>query len=207
MYTLYYTPGSCSMAVHAVLEELGASYKPHFLDRAAGELQSEEFLKINPRGQVAAIMTDEGPITENAAIIIYLNDKHDGALLGKSEYERAIALQWLAFVNSTLHPAYARFFMVAQNDGDEKMIKAVCDGVQKQWDEIERHLSETGNEYLAGDQVGAADIYAAVVANWSFIPHMPKFGEKTKAMLKKVSERPAFQAAVSAHEIEYKAAA
>ena len=49
MYTLYYAPGACSMAVHIVLEELGVDYKTHKLDMGKGEHKAPEYLKINPK--------------------------------------------------------------------------------------------------------------------------------------------------------------
>ena len=55
MLTLYYAPGSSSMAAHLVLEEAGAEYKTRFVDEDAGEHRSEAYLRVNPRGKVPAL--------------------------------------------------------------------------------------------------------------------------------------------------------
>lgn len=207
MYDLYYSPGACSMAVHIAMEELGLEYKAHKVSLKDGEHKTEAYKKINPRQQVAALMTSDGVLSENAGIIIYLNDKHDGDLIPRDGYQRGLALQWLMFANSTLHGAYGKAKFIQSNTDDQALIKKACDDIQAKWDEIERHLNETGNAYLAGKEFSAADIYTAVVANWDFVAHAPGFGEKTKALLKNVSSRPAYQKIIADEDIEYKAAA
>lgn len=207
MYTLYYSPGACSMSVHITLEELGADFKAVRVSIADGEHKKPEYLKINPRGQVGALHTPDGLMAENGAMIIYLNDKHGHKVIPADGFERAKALQWLLFANSTLHPAYAKVGFARSNDLGDDAIAAARAGVQAKWDEVEEHLEREGTPFLAGDQVTAGDIYAAVCANWSPPEHMPEFGPKTRNLLKSVVTRPAYQRAIATEEIEYKAAA
>ena len=207
MYTLYYSPGACSMSVHITLEELGADFEAVRVSIADGEHKKPEYLKINPRGQVGALQTPDGLMAENAAMIIYLNDKHGHKVIPDSGFERAKALQWLLFANSTLHPAYGKVGFARSNDLGDNAIAAARAGVQEKWDEVEEHLEREGTDFLAGDQVTAGDIYLAVCANWSPPEHMPKFGPKTRNLLKSVVARPAYQRAIATEEIEYKAAA
>ncbi len=195
------------MSVHVALEELGVEYDLHEVNMKNGDHKKPEFLKINPRGQVGVLKTPDGVLTENAAMIVYLNDKHKGKLIPKDGFERAKALQWLMYANSTLHPAYAKVMFAERNDADENVIEAGCKDVQAQWDLIEKQLSESGGKYLCGDKLTAGDIYVTVVANWDFIPTKPKFGPKTKAFLKAVSSLPSYQRAIADEHIEYKAAA
>lgn len=207
MYTLYYSPGVCSMSVHVVLEELGAEFDTYKVDLSKGEHQQPEYLAINPRGQVGALKTEDGIFTENAAMIIYLDDKHGNKLIPAQGAERLKALQWLMYANSTLHPAYAKALFSMRNGAPEETIKAACDGVQAQWDLVEKQLTESGGPFLCGDNFTPGDIYTAVVANWQFIPHLPTFGPKTKAFLEAVTSRPSYQRAIATEGIEYKALA
>ena len=207
MYTLYYSPGACSMSVHITLLECGADYEPVRVRIAENEHKAPEFLKINPRGQVGALMTPDGLMAENAAMIIYLNDLHGHKVIPESGYERAKALQWLLFANSTLHPAYGKVGFARKNELGEAAMAAARAGVQAQWDEVEAHLERSGTPFLAGDQATAGDIYCAIAANWSPVEHMPNFGPKTLNMLKSVVARPAYQKAIAIEEIEYKAVA
>lgn len=207
MYELYYAAGTCSMAVHVTLEELGVTFELHRLDLSKGEHKEPEYLKINPRGQVSSLVTPDGILSENAAIIIYLNDKHGGKLLAEGEFDRAKALQWLMFANSGIHGAYSKCLFSIRNGASDDVIKAACNGVQDHWDQIEAHLEREGTAFLAGDSITAGDIYSAVVANWQFIPHLPTFGPKTQALIDAVSARPSFQAVLEREEVDYKVAA
>ena len=66
MLTLYYAPGACSMASHIALEETGAPYQTQIVGLAQGEQTKPEYLnKVNPRGKVPALQTDDGMLTEN----------------------------------------------------------------------------------------------------------------------------------------------
>ncbi len=209
MYKLHFIQGACSMAVHVMMEELGLDYETNRLEASQNDHKSPEFLKINPRGQVGAIETPDGNLSENAAIMIYLNDKHDGKLLndGKGDYERAKAMLWLMFANSGLHGAYSKAMFTMKNGGDKDIITKACDNVQAQWDEIEAQLEREGTKFLAGDDITAGDIYTAVVANWQFIPHLPTFGAKTQALIDAVSATKSFQTVLANESVEYKVAA
>lgn len=207
MYTLYYSPGACSMSVHVALEELGVDFKTYKVDLSKGEHKEPAYLAINPRGQVGALETSDGLMAENAAMIIYLNDKHGHKVIPAEGFERAKALQWLLFANSTLHPAYGKVGFARSTELGEDAIAKARAGVQAEWDGVEEYLEREGTEFLAGDKVTAGDIYAAVCANWSPLEHMPKFGPRTQNLLNKVIDRPAYQRAIATEEIEYKAAA
>ncbi|MET0155928.1 MAG: glutathione S-transferase family protein [Rickettsiales bacterium] len=206
MYRLYYSPGGCSMSVHLTLEELQQPYELKKIDLHKGEQRSPEFLKINPRGQIGALETEDGPMSENAAMIVYLNDKHNGSLIPRTGFARAKALQWLAYVNSTLHPLYGRAMFLKRNGADENLIKTAIDGIQSQWNDVETHLKNNG-PYLAGENVTAGDLYLAVIANWDFIGALPKFGEKTQSLLKNVVARPSYRRAMESEGVQYKAVA
>ena len=60
MLTLYYAPGSSSMAAHLVLEEAGAEYETRFVNEDAGEHRTEAYLRVNPRGKVPALRLADG---------------------------------------------------------------------------------------------------------------------------------------------------
>ncbi len=205
MYTLYYMPGACSMAIHVVLNELGQQVT---LENVGGDKRPEAFLKINPRGNVPTLVDDGHTIREGGAIIVYLNDKHKGALLPASGFERAAALEWLMFCNATLHPAYGRaFFAMKALKGEEQknILSLSVSNINKLWQDVEQRLGSS--EYLAGNTLTAGDILLTVIANWS--AHFPdiKIGENTKRLLREVIARPAYQKALQAEKVEYKVAA
>lgn len=206
MYTLYYSPGACSMAIHIALNECNQQVQLQKVDLAAGQNRSDEFKKINPRGQVPVLVDDGYVIYEGAAQLIYLLEKHNSPLLPKSGKERTDALQWLMFCNASLHPAFARMFFLMKNKGNDELIDVATKMLNKMWEDVELRLGKS--KYLAGDKVTMGDILLTVIANWS--PRMPKpitIGPNTKRLLTEISARHAFKKALETEQVEYKAAA
>ena len=77
MYTLYYSPGSCSRAVHCLLEETAAPYQAQKVENK----QAPDFLAMNPRGQVPTLVIDGQPYFEAAALVMILAERHPEAKL------------------------------------------------------------------------------------------------------------------------------
>lgn len=206
MYQLYYSPGACSMGVHVVLNEMNQPVE--LIKSAIGVPSPDAALhKVNPRNQVPVLVVDGKPMLEGGAIITYLCEVHKSSLIPASGWARAEALQWLMFANASLHPAYSKALFARRNGASAEMMDKACQQIQDMWNLVEERLQSTGKPYLCGDQVTAGDILVTVIANWSFLGHSFTFGSKTKAMLKAVSSRPAYQKALAAEQVEYKAAA
>lgn len=210
MYTLYYLPGSCSLAVHVALIEVGASFNLVSIAVPDGQPRTPEFLKVNPRGSAPVLAWDGFTLREGAAILTTLLDAHQSPLLPREGKARAKALEWLAFANATLHPAYGRLFfqhrVLGDAAGDNPLYGPSIAATQKLWDEIEQRLGESA--YLAGDDITIADILVTVIANWS--PRMKKpltFGPKTKALFARVIARPSYQQAMASEGVSYHVAA
>lgn len=208
MYTLYYSPGACSLAIHVALNEIGSEFKLENVAVPNGQPRSPEYLKINPRGSVPTLKIDDFILREGAAILTYLLDTHKNSLLPASGLERAAALEWLCFANSTLHPAYSRCFfqhrILGDNAGSNPLYKPSIALIQKYWDEIEERLQT--RDYLCGADCTIADILVTVIANWSFAMKEPiHFGPKTKAFFAKIISRPSYQKALEVEKITYKA--
>ena len=107
MLTLYFAPGSSSMAVHIALHEIGAPFEAKPMSFDKGDLHSPEFLKLNAEGKVPTLLIDGRPLTEVAAILFYLAKRFpEAALLPRDDIEaEARAISWMSFIASTLHPA------------------------------------------------------------------------------------------------------
>jgi glutathione S-transferase len=107
MLTLYFAPGSSSMAAHIALNEVGVPFEARPLSFAKGEQKAPPFLAVNPEGKVPTLVADGRPLTEVAAILWYLAKRFPAARLlpeGDSAAE-AEAISWMSFVAATLHPA------------------------------------------------------------------------------------------------------
>jgi glutathione S-transferase len=109
MLTLYFAPGSSSMAVHIALHEIGVAFEARPLS-FRNDLRSSAFLALNPEGKVPVLLIDGRPLTEVAAILFYLAKRFpEAVLLPRDDLEaEAGALSWMSFIASTLHPARQR---------------------------------------------------------------------------------------------------
>jgi glutathione S-transferase len=72
MLTLYFAPGSSSMAAHIALHEVGATFEAKPMSFKQNDMRSAEFQKINPAGKVPTLLIDGRPLTEVAGILFYL---------------------------------------------------------------------------------------------------------------------------------------
>ena len=107
MLTLYFAPGSSSMAVHIALHEIGAPFESKPMSFKKNDMRSAEYLALNPEGKVPMLVVDGQPLTEVAAILFYLAKRYpEAGLLPRDDIEAdARALSWMSFAASTLHPA------------------------------------------------------------------------------------------------------
>lgn len=107
MLTLYFSPGSSSMAPHIALHEIGVPFESRPLSLARKQMRSPEFLAINPEGKVPTLVIDGRALTEVAGILFYLARQFPEAkLMPVSDPEaEARVVSWMSFVASTLHPA------------------------------------------------------------------------------------------------------
>lgn len=109
MLTLYFAPGSSSMAPHIALHEIGAPFEGRPVSLARRENRTAAYLALNPEGKVPVLLVDGRPMTEVAAILFYLAKQFPQAgLLPEGGIEaEAQAISWMSFTAATIHPAWA----------------------------------------------------------------------------------------------------
>src|SRR5262245_63173890 len=107
MLTLFFAPGSSSMAPHIALHEIGVPFATTPLSFANKEHRSQAYLRLNPEGKVPMLLIEGRPLTEVAAILFYLARRFPAAqLLPTNDIEaEAHVISWMSFIAATLHPA------------------------------------------------------------------------------------------------------
>ena len=176
MYTLYYSPGAASLAVHWLLLELDVPHRLEKVDLDGGHQRSEEYLKLNPNGRVPTLVVDGRPMYECAALMLLLADRHpDAALAPNMESpERESYYQWMVHLANTLQPAFRAWFYAhepagrGQEDQVQEHARAV---IEQTFEQLDAHLGKHG-PYMLGDRISAADFYLAMLMRWS--RNMPK---------------------------------
>ena len=165
---LYYSPGTCALADHIVLEWIGAPFETVRL--SAEDRRTPAYLAINPAGAVPALDVDGWILTQNVAILNYFVDRFPESKLGGDGTleSRAVVNQWLSFTNADVHPQFKVFFGGAAWLEDEALIEKAQDNARK----VLRTLFERADQQLAGKEWIAgtrsiADPYLFVVLRWA----------------------------------------
>jgi glutathione S-transferase len=156
---------ACSLASRIALYETGASARFIAVDTARKKVEDgSDYWQVTPMGQVPALRTDDGLlITENAAVLQYLADRHPAAGLAPDDVEgRARLRQWIGFIGTELHKAV---FVPRLDPAAPDAVKAYAGAKAKlRLDVLERHLG--GNEFLL-PAFSVADAYLTAVLNWA----------------------------------------
>ena len=108
MLTLYYSPGSSSMATHIALHEVGVPFVLKLTALHRNENRAADYLQVNPEGKVPALIIDGRPLTEVAATLWYLGRCYpDAGLLPQfgDVVAEARVISWMSFIAATIHPA------------------------------------------------------------------------------------------------------
>ncbi len=199
MYTLYFSPGACSMASHILLEECGAVYDTKLVALAKGEQRTEAYRKINPHGKVPALAVDGKVITQNVAILPYIAGQFpDANLLPHDPGELAHCVAVAGWLATTTHIAFSLILHperpAAGADIGEAALKAISDNARKTYwtclEEIDGRLS--GKQWMMGDQYTFLDPYALVFYGWGKRVEMPMADLKNYTAFKdRMMERPA----------------
>ena len=172
MLKLYYAAHSCALATHIVLEEVGADYSTVRIDFAAEQQKSAEYLKINPKGRVPALVTDKGILTETPAMLVYVAQSFPQARLAPMDdpFFFAEIQSFNSYLCSHLHVAHAhRMRGHRWVDADDAhsiaaMRRKVPESVGAGFELIEREMLK--GPWVMGEHYTICDAYLFTLAQW-----------------------------------------
>ena len=202
MLKLYYSPGSCAPASHIALEEAGAAYTAERVDFKSNQQNSPEYLAINPKGRVPALVTDRGILTETPAILAFVAQSFPRAKLTPFEDPFALAQvqAFNSYLCSTVHVAHAHRGRGYRWAGDEAsfadMKRKVPQTVGAGFALIERGMLR--GPWVMGETYTICDPYLFTIAQWLEgdgvdLSALPRVVDHRK----RVSERPAVRKVVA----------
>jgi glutathione S-transferase len=171
MYTLYYSPGTASMAVHLALLEIGAPYQLELVDFENKSQRSDAYLRLNPLGQVPTLVIDDQAYTESAALLMILADRHPEARLAPplGTPERNEWYQWLVFGSNAFGASYRNWFYppdLGASEHPPAVRAALQKRIENLFARIDAQLAARG-PYLLGEEFSAADLMLIMYMRWS----------------------------------------
>ncbi|NVN85394.1 MAG: glutathione transferase GstA [Rhodopseudomonas sp.] len=163
---LYYSPGACSLSPHIALMESGLPYELVKVDIRAKKLENgDDYLKINPKGQVPALGLDNGEVmTEGPVIVQMIADQAAASKLAPANgsQERYRLQEWLNFITTELHKSFGPLFSPALADDAKAFFR---DRIASKFKYIDEALA--GHDYLMGPQFTVADGYLFTILRWA----------------------------------------
>ena len=169
---LYFAPNSSALAPLVALEEIDIPYGLNRLDLAAGDQRKPDYLKVNPRGRVPALVVDGQPVTEVLAILTYLAHRypHSELLPLADPLRLAKAYEVMSWFASTVHVAFAQIARPERYADDETVKAALATPGEARFartlTDIER-LAQAPGPWLLGENFSVVDAYALVIWRWA----------------------------------------
>jgi glutathione S-transferase len=202
MFKLFYAPRTCALAVHIALEETGAPYEAVRLDFSHDEQRKPDYLAVNPKGRVPALLTEQGVLTETPALLVFVAQRFPEAQLAPIGDAFAFARfqAFNSYLCSTVHVAHAHGRRGSRWADDPQAIEAmkrkVPETMSDCFAQIERHM--LAGPWVMGESYCVADAYLFTIAQWLEgdgvdVTALPK----TQAHRTRMLQRPAVQRALA----------
>ncbi|CAN5336365.1 glutathione S-transferase family protein [soil metagenome] len=172
MLKLFYAAHTCSLATHIVLEEVGADYSTARVDFASAQQRSPEYMKVNPKGRVPALVTDRGILTETPAMLAFVAQSFPDANLALIDDTFAFAQvqAFNSYLCSHLHVAHAhRMRGYRWVDPEDKhsiaaMQRKVPESVGGAFELVEHEMLK--GPWVMGERYTICDPYLFTLAQW-----------------------------------------
>jgi glutathione S-transferase len=198
MLKLYYGVGTCALASHIALEESGADYEALRLDMKANQQNTPDYLAINPKGRVPALMTDQGVLTETPAILAYIAQSFPKANLAplNDPFTFGQVQAFNSYLCSGVHIAHSHKVRGARWASEETsledMKRKVPENMRAAMAMIESKMLR--GPWVMGEAYTICDPYLFTVSNWAKndgvdLAEFPKI----TAHRERMKERPAVQ--------------
>ena len=206
MLKLYFAPGTCALATHIALAEAGADYTAERIDFKTNQQQSPEYLAINPKGRVPALVTDRGVLTENVAMLAYIAQSFPKAKLAPLDDPFAFAqVQAInSYLSSTVHVAHSHkgrgYRWATEESSFADMKKTLTKSMGAVFALLEQKMLK--GPWMMGETYTICDPYLFTLTGWLEgdgvdIATLPKVADHFKRM----KDRPAVQKALAEEKV------
>ena len=167
MIKLFHAWGSCSLASYIALEEAGADYEVAVISTRDGDQRKPQYLALNPKGRVPALVTERGVLTETPAILAYIAQLHPH-LAPADPWDFAQMQAFNSYLCSTVHVAHAHkhrgYRWASEESSFADMRAKVAQNEAECFALIERDCLK--GPWVMGEQFTVADGYLFTLAGW-----------------------------------------
>jgi glutathione S-transferase len=169
---LFHAPGSCSVGIRVLLEEIGAAHQVVTLDLRAGAQRDPAYLAANPKGKVPALRREDGSVlTEFPAIALWLARRFPKTGVWPADLEGEVrTLELIDFLVASVHMRGFTLALVpmkfAPEEAAQQAVRAHGRAVAEQG--LALAAERLGDmPFLHGAQPGAADAALIYMLPWA----------------------------------------
>jgi GST-like protein len=185
-YTVYGASGSGSMPVEAALTLMKQPFRVVEAATWEGEVERDTVAVVNPMRQIPALATPDGEtITESAAILLWLTERHPGAGLAPppGDPRRGQFLRWMSFIPAAIYSMYWVRDVPSRLVGDDAAAQAVllartAERIADCWRVMESQNAP--GRFLLGEDLSVLDLYVTTASRWT--PRRKRFAEVAPRM-------------------------
>lgn len=195
---LYYSPGTCAMAIDIILREVGQPFELVKVDTTEGRTEDGvDYTTINEKGVVPVLERDDGVrLTEGPVIAQYVADINgaEDLMPPAGSFERYRVMEWQNYITSELHKGFTPLFKPQVPESVKPVFKQF---LRQRYEWVNRQLER--GPYLTGETFTVADAYLFVVTNWAKFVDVDLSGlEAISRFQSAVAKRPAVREAMRA---------
>lgn len=170
MLTLFFSPGACSLAAHIALIDSGLPFALQRLKFAENEQRSADYLKVNPKGRVPALVTEKGTLTETLAILLFIAQMAPDRRLAPLDdpFELARLQGFNSFIATTVHVNHAHGRRATRWADEPTSIEDMKRKVPATMREAYRLIEDDllAGPWVLGEAYSIADPYLFVMSSW-----------------------------------------
>ncbi|HZY16514.1 MAG TPA: glutathione S-transferase family protein [Ramlibacter sp.] len=170
MLTLYYARTTCSLATHLALEYAGAPYEAVRLDFKQQQQRSPEYLRINPKGRVPALVTAQGVLTETPALLQFVAQSFPKAGLAPLDDVFLLAKmnEFNSYLCSTVHIAHAHGARGARWSDEPEVIEGLKKKVTQNMTDCFAFIDSQllRGPWVLGERFSTSDLYLFTLTRW-----------------------------------------
>lgn len=169
MLTLYYMPGTIAIATAIALHEAKLPFEAIKIDFANAEQTKPDYHKINPKGRVPALVTEQGILTETGALLEYIADiVPEAGLVPDDAFAAARMREVMFYIATTMHVNHSHKMRGHRWADKQESFEDMTAKVPETMTASAAYIEENGlkGPYVLGEQISLADPYLFVVCNW-----------------------------------------
>lgn len=196
MMRIYGAPRTRSMRAVWAAEEAGATYEYVSIgDLHGGAARSPEYLALNPGGKVPTLVDGDLVLTESAAIVTYIGERHPekGLVPPPRSVARAQYDRWSFFLLTELEQPLWTINKHSFLRPTATRVPAILPVAREEFREAERVLALGLGErpWLVGDDFTMVDILALHCLSWAKGADLPTEHDNLREYVRRLRQRPA----------------